>query len=251
MSSPFPAFRFPASSRMALTNPSPFLQKFKGLPLLPQTHYCVLSTRQQRLSHIKNTRCIVSLAANMAAGQSDGPDKLNLDRSLEVVRKLWDSLPQPVKSFPWTKTFSNFAHIILELVYAVTKYLCLPLLAVSSLSEMSYCAQERKMILIPIPLLAGIAVAGVLKDTAIELSPELKEEEFPWHLLAIAVFFTLLKLPGPYYPYWGRILVPHFANGGLWRTLWFAFLWYRRPRESLRTAFGTSVDESHSKEKKL
>lgn len=59
-----------------------------------------------------------------------------------------------------------------------------------------------------------------------------QEAEVPWHLIAVAIFFTLIKLPGPYYPYWGRILIPHIANGGLLRTLWFTFLWYRRPKKA-------------------
>ncbi|KAG5076169.1 hypothetical protein JHK82_054864 [Glycine max] len=57
-----------------------------------------------------------------------------------------------------------------------------------------------------------------------------KDSEVPWHLIAIAIFFTLIKLPGPYYPYWVRIIIPHFANGVLLRTLLFAILWYRRPK---------------------
>jgi len=45
-----------------------------------------------------------------------------------------------------------------------------------------------------------------------------QDAEVPWHLIAIAVFFVLLKLPGAYYPYWGRMLIPHFANGALLRV---------------------------------
>lgn len=63
----------------------------------------------------------------------------------------------------------------------------------------------------------------------------------PWHLIAIGIFFTLLKLPGPYYPYWGRIFIPHLANGALWRTLWLAFMWYRRPNTPSETTITDSV----------
>lgn len=56
-----------------------------------------------------------------------------------------------------------------------------------------------------------------------------QEEGFPWYLFLIVSFFTLLKLPVPYYPYWGRLLIPHFANGGLWRTVWLIFMWYKGP----------------------
>lgn len=59
---------------------------------------------------------------------------------------------------------------------------------------------------------------------------DFQDAQVPWHLIAIAIVFTLIKLPGPYYPYWGRILIPHFANGVLLRALWFAILWNRRPK---------------------
>eukprot|EP00262_Sarcandra_glabra_P000641 TRINITY_DN10779_c0_g1_i2.p1 TRINITY_DN10779_c0_g1~~TRINITY_DN10779_c0_g1_i2.p1 ORF type:complete len:244 (-),score=26.06 TRINITY_DN10779_c0_g1_i2:292-990(-) len=215
---------------------------WKGLTPSPWTNYHHLSSRTLGSSPFHNARCIVSHALNMSGGQWDGPGELNLAHKMEPVIKLWESVPQPVKNFPWSKALRSFIQLIFDLVYAVAKYLCIPLMAVSSLSEMSYCAHERKMILIPIPLFLGIAVADVLKDTAIELSPDLKEGQFPWHLLSMVIFFTLLKLPGPFYPYWGRIFIPHFANGGLWRCLWFGFWWYRRPRDASKT----SIDENQS-----
>lgn len=170
----------------------------------------------------------ISVSINMAARQSDDSRKINFDVK-EQARQFWDNSPQPIKRFPWNRTFENFIQLIIDLTLAVVKYLSVPLLAVSSLSEMSYCAHERKLFLVPFWLLVGSAVAGILKETALELS-SLQDAEVPWHLISIAVFFTLLKLPGPYYPYWGRIFIPHIANGGLLRTLWFAFMWYRAKR---------------------
>lgn len=72
--------------------------------------------------------------------------------------------------------------------------------------------------------------------------PFFQDLEVPWHLITIAIFFTLIKLPGPYYPYWGRIFIPHMANGGLFRTLWSLFLWFRRPR---KTSMLLKHKESH------
>ncbi|KAK1358776.1 Embryo defective [Heracleum sosnowskyi] len=180
----------------------------------------------------RNPRQKTICAINMAAGGLGEPMKAKLDLISQKARSVWDSSPQPVKSFPWNKAAESFIQLILDLVLAVMKYLSVPVLAVSSLSEMSYCAHERKLLLVPIPILVGVALAGILKETALELSPLLKEAEVPWHLIAVAIFFTLIKLPGPYYPYWGRILIPHIANGGLLRTLWFTFLWYRRPKKA-------------------
>ncbi|KAL3538907.1 hypothetical protein ACH5RR_002273 [Cinchona calisaya] len=183
----------------------------------------------------------VLCAMNMIAGQSDESGKLKLDRVIDKAKQLWDSSPQPVKSFPWSRAFDNFIQFILDIVLAVIKYLSIPVFAISCISEMSYCAHERKLYFTPLPFLLGAAVAGVLRTAALETSPSLKNAEVPWHLIAIAIFFTLIKLPGPYYPYWGRLLIPHFANGALFRTLWFAFMWYRRPRKSSETTVAESM----------
>uniref|UniRef100_A0A7N0URD8 Uncharacterized protein n=1 Tax=Kalanchoe fedtschenkoi TaxID=63787 RepID=A0A7N0URD8_KALFE len=152
-----------------------------------------------------------------SAGMPDDDKKIAFAHLKEKVREIWGRFPQP---------------LILDLVLAVVMYLSVPLLAVTSLNELSYCAHERKLFLTPVPLLIGVFLTGVLKETLFDLSPLLREAEVPWHLIAIAVIFTLLKLPGPYYPYWGRIFIPHMANGALLKTLWFAFEWYRRPRKT-------------------
>ncbi|XP_022763337.1 uncharacterized protein LOC111308913 isoform X2 [Durio zibethinus] len=209
---------------------SPFLHQLKNSTQYLEAHKFRLTMKQNQV--VQNSKPSICSAINMATGQSDDPEKINLDHIIEKARRLWDSTPQPVKRFPWNRALDNFVQLILDLILAVVKYLSLPLLAVSSLSEMSYCAHERKLTIIPVPLLIGFVLAGVLKETALELSPLLKDAVVPWHLIAIAIFFTLIKLPGPYYPYWGRIFIPHFANGALWRTLWFMFLWYRRPKTS-------------------
>lgn len=122
----------------------------------------------------QNSRHKILCAINMSAGQSDDPGKTKLEHLLDSAMKLWDSTPLPVKSFPWGRAFDNFIQLILDLILAVVKYLSVPLLLVSSLSEMSYCAYQKKLILVPAPLFIGIAVAGVLRQTALDLSPRLK-----------------------------------------------------------------------------
>ncbi|RVW61280.1 hypothetical protein CK203_020639 [Vitis vinifera] len=201
MSSTYPTHFFTAStprrpsSEMSLGTHSPFLSKFEGLSWYTKTNGCILSFKPN--GQFQNARSNLLSKIKVTAGQSGDPAKLNLDAIIEKARTLWDSSPQPVKSFPWNRTLGNFIQLILDLTLAVIKYLCAPLLAVSSSVR---CPTDA---------------------------------EVPWHLIAIAIFFTLLKLPGPYYPYWGRIFIPHFANGGLLRTLWSVFLWYRRPRETI------------------
>ncbi|XP_010908382.1 uncharacterized protein [Elaeis guineensis] len=233
MSSLSPPFRCPSPiTRPASTgtpSPRPYPVLFLQRSTVPwPMPFQSPRTTPNWFSKSSSSRVLVPLALSSTSGNSDGYRKLYMDAVI-VARKLFDAFPQPVKSFPWSRALVIFQNLIFELARAVAKYLCIPLLAVTSLSEMSYCAHERKMGLIPIPFLVGLILAGVLKDAAIELSSDLKKGGFPWHLLLIAIFFTLLKLPGPYYPYWGRLLIPHFANGGLWRTVWLALMWYRRP----------------------
>lgn len=96
-----------------------------------------------------------------------------------LTRHLFDDLPQSVKKFPWARTMENLLTIAFNLAVAMFKYLSPPILALMQLSEMSYCAHERKLLLAPTPFLAGLTVLGAMKDTAIELSEDLKEEGSP------------------------------------------------------------------------
>uniref|UniRef100_A0A7N0ZXP2 Uncharacterized protein n=1 Tax=Kalanchoe fedtschenkoi TaxID=63787 RepID=A0A7N0ZXP2_KALFE len=191
-----------------------------------------LSLRNSGFRHVEPRGLFVA-NVGASAGMPDDDKKIAFTHLKEKVREIWGRFPQPVKIFPWNRAADHFIQLILDLVLAVVKYLSVPLLAVTSLSELSYCAHERKLFLTPVPLLIGVFLAGVLKETLFDLSPLLREAEVPWHLFAIAVIFTLLKLPGPYYPYWGRIFILNMANGALLRTLWFAFeCYYRKPRKT-------------------
>ncbi|CAA0825669.1 embryo defective 1273 [Striga hermonthica] len=199
----------------------------QNLPFFHKSQSSILSFKPGRsYQNAPKTFC----SMDMAADRSENPRKITVGHIVDKARKLWDNSPQPVKSFPWHSTLDNFIQLVLDLVLAVVKYLSVPLFVITSVSEMSYCAHERKVYLVPFPFLVGVVVSGVLVDAALESSPYLKNvAQVPWHLIALIIFFAVLKFPGPYYPYWGRILIPHFANGALWRTLWFMFLWYRRP----------------------
>lgn len=181
---------------------------------------------------VRNTRPSFSCSVSMTDGHSGNDGKLNLDQIMDKAREVWNGLPNPIKSFPWNRVLDSFIQLILDVAISVIKYLSAPVLAVSSLSEMSYCAHERKLFLVPVPLILGFAVAGILKETAQELSPTTKDADVPWHMIAIAILLIILKLPGPYYPYWGRMVVPHFANGGLLRVFVMMYLWFQKPKKS-------------------
>uniref|UniRef100_A0A7N0UB46 Uncharacterized protein n=1 Tax=Kalanchoe fedtschenkoi TaxID=63787 RepID=A0A7N0UB46_KALFE len=186
-----------------------------------------LSLKNSGFRHVEPRGLFVA-NVGASAGMPDDDKKIVFAHLKEKVREISTT----GEDIPWNRAADHFIQLILDLVLAVVKYLSVPLLAVTSLSELSYCAHERKLFLTPVPLLIGVFLAGVLKETLFDLSPLPREAEVSWHLIAIAVIFTLLKLPGPYYPYWGHIFIPHMANGALLRTLWFAFEWYRRPRKT-------------------
>ncbi|KAI3712236.1 hypothetical protein L1987_70787 [Smallanthus sonchifolius] len=218
------------SSRMALRLNSSSAMALKGWPCQSN----MLTPKLCALSYGKTCSNILC-TMNLNASQPDPHGKSTFDLVTDKARKFWDNSPQEVKSFPWTTALENFTQLIIDIILVVTQYLYLPVMLITSVSEMSYCAHERKLVLIPIPILIGVAVAGILRNRALKLSPYLKDAKVPWHLYANMLFFTLIKLPGPHYPYWGRIIIPHFANGGLFRTLWFLFLWYTTSRKDVHT----------------
>ncbi|KAL8242506.1 hypothetical protein R6Q59_012808 [Mikania micrantha] len=221
---------FQPSSRMAHRLSSSSAMALKAWPCQMN----MLTSKPNALSYRKTCSNILC-TMNLNASQPDPHGKSTFDLVTEKAKKLWDNSPQEVKSFPWTTTLENFTQLIIDIILVVTRYLYLPVMLITSVSEMSYCAHERKLALIPIPILIGVVVAGILRNRALKLSPYLMDAKVPWHLYVNMLFFTLIKLPGPYYPYWGRIFIPHFANGGLFRTLWFLFLWYRMPRKDVHT----------------
>ena len=110
----------------------------------------------------------------MESDHSGDSKRLTFDTLLRKAKDVWNDSPQPVKDFPWNRAFENFLQLVLDLAISVVKFLFVPVLAVSSVSEMSYCAHERKLALVPFPLVIGIVVRGILQGTALNISPRLK-----------------------------------------------------------------------------
>ncbi|KAK9676642.1 hypothetical protein RND81_11G090700 [Saponaria officinalis] len=219
------------SSAMAMSYSTLFLNPLsncKGLSYHTSRRCHILNSKSGFV--VPSARPRFSCSASMADGQSSDHGKLKLDHVINTAKKYWDGLPQPVKSFPWNKVLDNFIQLILDIASILIKYLSVPVLAVSSFSEMSYCAHERRLLFVPVPLVLGFAVTGPLVEAASQSLPVIKDADVPWHLISVTVFFTLLKLLGPYYPYWGRICIPHFTNGGLLRVFWMLYSWYQRPK---------------------
>ncbi|KAF9595132.1 hypothetical protein IFM89_037232 [Coptis chinensis] len=125
---------------------------------------CEEKCRRQGLYPFQNTTPMVTCAIIMTEGDSAGPSRIVLVHSLGEIKKVWKTLPQPVRSFPWPEALVNFLELILGL----------------------------SMLL---PNTCLIVVTGIFKDATLELYPQLKEGEFPWHLVSVAFFFILVKLP--------------------------------------------------------
>ncbi|WZZ60092.1 hypothetical protein YC2023_060199 [Brassica napus] len=219
-----------AMSHLFLSSPRPSLA-----PRLhsPTQFYSNISKDFKGSNEAKASKRFLCRSIHMESDHSGDSKRLTFDTLLRKAKDVWNDSPQPVKDFPWNRAFENFLQLVLDLAISVVKFLFVPVLAVSSVSEMSYCAHERKLALVPFPLVIGIVVGGILQGTALNISPRLKEAEVPWHLIAMMMFFTLIKLPGPYYPYCGRLFVPHFANGVLFRALWSMFFWWELANGSL------------------
>ncbi|CAA7048287.1 unnamed protein product [Microthlaspi erraticum] len=178
------------------------------LSVSPRLHSPLLPT-QFTLSYSKNTkdfaneakapkRFLLCRSIHMESEHSgEEPKRLTFDTLLRKTKHVWENSPQPVKDFPWNRAFENFVQLVLDLAISVVKFLFVPVVAVTSISEMSYCAHERKLALVPFPLVFGVVFAGFLQETAFKISPRLKEAEVPWHLIAMMMVFAVVKLPGP------------------------------------------------------
>nr|VDD44633.1 unnamed protein product [Brassica oleracea] len=225
-----------AMSHLFLSSPRPSLAPRLHSPTqLCLQFYSNISKDFKGSNEAKASKRFLCRSIHMESDHSGDSKRLTFDTLLRKAKDVWNDSPQPVKDFPWNRAFENFVQLVLDLAISVVKFLFVPVLAVSSVSEMSYCAHERKLALVPFPLVIGIVVGGILQGTALNISPRLKEAEVPWHLIAMMMFFTLIKLPGPYYPYCWRLFVPHFANGVLFRALWSMFFWYKKTRNTSAT----------------
>ncbi|ESQ30536.1 hypothetical protein EUTSA_v10011746mg [Eutrema salsugineum] len=224
-----------AMSHLFLSSPQSSVATRLHSPLLSTqftSSYSKSNTYSKCANEAKLSKRFLCRSIHMESGHSGEPKRLSFDNLMRRTKDVWNNSPQFIKEFPWNKAFENFIQLVLDLTISVVKFLFVPVLAVSSISEMSYCAHERKLALVPFPLVIGVLVGGFLQGTALKISPRLKEAEVPWHLIAMMMLFTLIKLPGPYYPYWGRLFVPHFANGVLFRALWSMFFWYKKTRDN-------------------
>ncbi|KAH9294902.1 hypothetical protein KI387_038490, partial [Taxus chinensis] len=140
-----------------------FIQ-FQKLSLVPRSSPAVVYQRPIQL---------VTCALNISRGQSGGPEEIQ-NVYLEKVKNLLERGREPMKAFPWKQAYTHFLHRLFSLAFWVAKWLVIPVVIISSLSEITYCGLENKEVFIPFAMLTGSFLAGILKETAIELSKDLQ-----------------------------------------------------------------------------
>ena len=89
-----------------------------------------------------------------------------------AISSIMAKAPEPIRVFPWGKAGSLFVQRLVYQFWTVGKWLAVPVLAASMLSELSYTLLQEKVLIIPACMIAGIAFTGMMKETALELSSE-------------------------------------------------------------------------------
>lgn len=193
-----------------------------------------LQSKRMAVHSLSSTaRPVVQCVSSTVGGSSSeevgesGGDRVQSN----VISKVWAKAPEPVKVFPWDKAGWLFVKRVQYHFWTVGKWLVIPVFAVSMLSELSYTLSKGKLFIIISGMIGGFAFAGILKETAIELNSEYETGETPWHLVQLGLLFAALKLIGPYLPGWGRVSVPHFANGGFLHVIKLVNDWKRQHAE--------------------
>jgi hypothetical protein len=122
----------------------------------------------------------------------------------------------------------------MDQLWTVGKWLAIPALAITVLGELVFnllLENNLAIVVIPVGMICGIVFTGIMKETALEISPSIEDKQAPVHLVALGVLFVALKFLAPYLPDWGRASVPHFANGGLWQVVTLVREWRQRHPE--------------------
>ncbi|MCO5570647.1 hypothetical protein L7F22_024374 [Adiantum nelumboides] len=142
-------------------------------------------------------------------------DRLNLcSRSLNLRGRGVSSVKAPIKSYPLGEV-----RLVLGLVWIPTKWLVIPVFALSTISELLYTLSIGKNIFIRLGILSGVLLATVIGNACLDVMKELPHDpKTTWPLKLLGLFFLLLKLAGPYYLSWATAFILHMANAGLVKT---------------------------------
>ena len=76
---------------------------------------------------------------------------------------------EPLQRFPWDKFSESLAEHVVEAVWIIGKWFLVPVLVVSAVREVVFAISMGKELFIPLGLLGGTMMSGVLKDTTLSL----------------------------------------------------------------------------------
>lgn len=108
-------------------------------------------------------RC--SVKTSMA--QFSEPEKLKLHLDIAKER-LWESVPNSVKDFPWREAEDKLLHRLILLGQKVLKWSIATLFLFSSLSDFVFAVAKNKELMIPLGLFIGCLVADFLKEILLD-----------------------------------------------------------------------------------
>eukprot|EP00252_Welwitschia_mirabilis_P004450 TRINITY_DN14795_c0_g1_i1.p1 TRINITY_DN14795_c0_g1~~TRINITY_DN14795_c0_g1_i1.p1 ORF type:complete len:239 (-),score=28.08 TRINITY_DN14795_c0_g1_i1:150-866(-) len=177
------------------------------------------------LSYICRSSKISATTTSLQAKQlSTDSQEYENNHVNDLQRSLKNVMPESMGKFPWKKAFMKVTAVS---IVGAAKFLLVTTLIVTFLNETSFCLMEDKDVFVPIGLFIGCVFAESIKNTALELFENLKDKNSPWYFLTVALASMLIKFLAPFYPYWGRLILPHIANGALWQTIWIIRNWHK------------------------
>ncbi|KAL6012854.1 hypothetical protein ACLOJK_003343 [Asimina triloba] len=160
-------------------------------------------------------------------------------------KALWQTFPEPVKEFPWKKAEGVLLQQLFFLGQRALGWVLIILFVASSLSDVIFAISRNRELLIPVGLFLGCLMADFLKETSQELFPTTQEEVLSRHFIGIGLSFVFIKFVSLYLGIQGRAFLSHLGTGGLMQV-W----WLRKKLAEGTTASDQTVEPSSAPETK-
>ena len=141
------------------------------------------SKRLSQPRHSSSSGLLVQcVSSTFGSSSNDGVER----QQNSATSNTMDKASEPIRAFPWAKAGNVLLRRLLGQLWTVGKWLVIPVLALSVLSELSYTLLQENVLIIPIGMICGIVFAGIMRETALELSPSI--EVFPYQSSELNMF---------------------------------------------------------------
>ncbi|KAL2894906.1 Hydroxyacylglutathione hydrolase [Bienertia sinuspersici] len=189
---------------------SPFQVKaFSTCPYLPQS----------KLTCAHHGTVSYTQSATKVIAQFGLPEKAKIQ--LKVVKeKLWKSLPDAVKEFPWKKAEDQVLQQLLDFGQEAFKWSFIAWFFLSFSLDVAVTISKNHEIFMPFGLIAGCLISDFMKETSEELFQQQELRGINRNFLGIACIFVVLKLVAASFAGQSWTFLLHMANGGLMQILW-------------------------------